>query len=153
MRIVLISPEYPPGTHTGGIGTNTATVARALARRGHDVRVVTRGPGDEYADDGVSVLRLDRRWLPSPIAEHLLANRQIAAAARRFRPDIVQAPEYEGEAWWLTRWSEIPIVTRLATPTYVLAELNRWGTSRRLSLVQRLERSQARRSAAVLAPS
>ena len=153
MRIVLISPEYPPGTHTGGIGTNTATVARALARRGHDVRVVTRGPGDEYADEGVSVLRLDRRWLPSPVAEHLLANRQIAAAARRFHPDIVQAPEYEGEAWWLARWSEIPIVTRLATPTYVLAELNRWEPSRRRALVQRLERSQARRSAAVIAPT
>ena len=51
MRIVVITPEYPPSDRSGGIGTHSETVAPALARRGHDVCVLTRGaPGVEERD-------------------------------------------------------------------------------------------------------
>ena len=153
MRIVLATPEYPPTGPTGGVGTNAATTARALVARGHEVCVVTRGDGRAYTDQGVQVVRLRRRWVPSPTLERLLANRMTGAAARRFRPDIVQAVEYEAEAWWLARWTSIPVVTRLATPTYILEELNGWRDNERRRLVRRLERDQAHRSAAVLAPT
>lgn len=154
MRIVLISPEYPPAERMGGIGTNAATVAPALAGRGHDVFVVTRGNETaRYRERGVEVLRLERQWLPNRVAERLLALARTAVAARRLRPDVVQAPEWEAEAWWLARWSRVPVVTRLATPTFMLDELNRGGPSPETSLVRRLERDQARRSAAVFAPT
>lgn len=153
MRIVLITPEYPPADRMGGIGTHSATVAPALAERGHEVLVVTRGtPGTEERD-GVRVERLHRRWLPDRAAEHLLSLRTIAATAESFRPDVVQAAEWEAEAWWLARFRRRPVVTRLATPTYLLEELNRPPPDRRSSLVRRLERDQTRRSAAVFAPS
>lgn len=153
MRIVLITPEYPPSDRMGGIGTHSATVAPALAGRGHEVCVVTRGiPGVEERD-GVRVERLDHRWLPNRSAEHLLSLRTIAAAARRFRPDIVQAAEWEAEAWWLARFSRRPLVTRLATPTYLLEELNHPPPDPRARLVRRLERDQARRSSLVYAPT
>jgi glycogen synthase len=137
----------------GGIGTNTATVARALARRGENVLVVTRGSPERYRDDGVEVVRLERRWLPHRAAERLLAYRRIARAARRFRPDVVYAAEWEAEAWWLARWTSIPVVTRLATPTYMLDLLNFGELQPGTALVRRLEREQARRSALVFAPS
>jgi glycogen(starch) synthase len=153
MRIVLITPEYPPGTRAGGIGTYSATIAPALAQRGHDVCVLTRGaPGSEERA-GVRIERLDHHWLPDRSAEHLLSLRTIAAAARRFRPDVVQAPEWEAEGWWAARFGRSPVVTRLATPTYVLEELNRSLPDRRAGLVRKLERDQARRSAAVYAPT
>lgn len=153
MRIVLITPEYPPATRAGGIGTHSATVAPALAARGNEVCVLTRGsPGSEERD-GLRVERLDHRWLPSRPAEHLLSLRTIAAAARRFRPDVVQAPEWEGEGWWAARFGAAPLVTRLATPTYVLEELNRPPSDFRARLVRALERDQARRSAVVYAPT
>jgi glycogen synthase len=153
MRIVLISPEYPPADHMGGIGTNTVSVARTLARRGDDVLVVTQGAPARYRDEDVEVVRLKRRWLPNARAERLLAYRQIAAAARRFRPDVVQAAEWEGEAWWLARWTPVPVVTRLATPSYLLDELNLGEVRPRTRLVDRFERDQTRRSSVVFAPT
>ena len=153
MRIVLITPEFPPATRVGGIGTHSATVAPALARRGHEVCVLTRGaPGIEERD-GMRVERLDHRWVPNRPAEHLLSLRTIAVAARKFRPDVVQAAEWEAEGWWVARFGGIPLVTRLATPTYLLEELNRPPRDNRARLVGRLERDQARRSAAVYAPT
>ena len=153
MRIVLISPEYPPAERMGGIGTNTATVARALARRGDDVLVVTRGRASRSEDEGVQVVRLERRWLPHRAAERLLAYRQIAHAARRFQPDVVYAPEWEAEAWWIARWTSIPLVTRLATPTYMLELLNFGELRPQTAFVRRLERDQARNSAIVFGPT
>jgi len=153
MRIAVITPEYPPSDRIGGIGTHSATIAPALARRGHEVGVVTRGtPGIEERD-GVRVERVDHRWLPNRPAEHLLSLRTIAAAVRRIRPDVVQAAEWEAEAWWLARFGRLPVVTRLATPTYVLEELNQTPRDSRADLIHRLERDQTRRSAAVYAPT
>jgi glycogen(starch) synthase len=153
VRIVFVSREYPPAEFMGGIGTNTATVARGLARRDHEVLVVSRGNGEAYEDEGVEVARLDHRWLPHHAAERLFANRTIAARARRFRPDVVQAAEWEAEAWWIARFGPAPLVTRLATPTYMLDRLNHGGERDETALVRRLERDQARRSAAVFAPT
>ncbi|MGH3114064.1 MAG: glycosyltransferase [Gaiellaceae bacterium] len=154
MRAVLVSPEYPPADHMGGIGTNAAVLARALVERGAAVGVVTRGDSPGTRDeDGVTVVRLDHRWVPQADAERLLANRRIASAAGRFRPDVVQAAEWQGEGWWLARFARVPVVTRLATPTYILEELNEGRPDPRNRLVRALERDQARRSAAVYAPT
>lgn len=154
MRIVLITPEYPPAERMGGIGTNALTVARALVRAGHEVGVVTRGEEHaRYTDEGVEVVRLDHRWLPHPGAARLLANGRIAVAARSWRPDVVQAAEWEAEAWSLARFGRVPVVTRLATPTYMIEELNFGGARPESKLVRRLERDQTRRSAKVFAPT
>jgi glycogen(starch) synthase len=154
MRVVLVTPEYPPGDCIGGIATNAATVALELRRRGHDVFVVTRGEGQATSTvGGVTVVRLHRRWLPNDAAERLLATRQIAALVRRLRPDIIQAPEYEAEAWWLSRFSRLPLVTRLATPTYIVEQLNLGGPQRDTKLVRALERDQTLHSEAVFAPT
>jgi glycogen(starch) synthase len=153
MRIVMITPEYPPATRIGGIGTYAATVAPALARRGHEVFVLTRGEPGVQERDGVRVERLEHRWLPDRIGEHLLSLRTIASAARSLHPDVVQAAEWEAEAWWVARMTRVPVVTRLATPTYLLEELNRPPPDRRAWTVRRLERDQARRSSAVYAPT
>ena len=153
MRLALISAEYPPADRMGGIGTNTAAVAPALAERGHDVTVITRGPGGTVESRGVTVVRLDHRWVPNRPAELLLARRGIAQAIRRVRPDLVQAAEWEAEAWWVARFHSQPVVTRLATPSFVLDELNRNRVDARARLVRGLERDQARRSSLVFAPT
>jgi len=153
MRIVFISREHPLGEDVGGIATYTQTVTRALARRGHEVRVVTRGAPAVLIDDGVSVVRLKHQWVPVALAERLLAAQRAATAAMSFRPDIVQAAEWEAEAWWLARRDRVPVVTRLATPTYLVEYLNLGHVNAGSGLVRRLERDQAHRSAALLAPS
>src|SRR2546423_6846820 len=153
MRIALVSPEYPPADYLGGIGTHTAAVAPALARRGHEVCVVTRGEAGDEFENGVRVIRLDHRWLPSRPAETVLALRTIGRAVARFAPDVVQAAEWEAEAWWVARFKSRTVVTRLATPSYVLDELNRRPLDVRARLVRALERDQARRSVLVFGPT
>jgi glycogen(starch) synthase len=153
MRVVLITPEYPPAKGTGGIGTNASTVARALAARGHEVRVVARdGPAREEID-GLELVRLETQWLPNPYARRLLALRRAAAAARSFRPQVIQAPEWAGEAWWASHFGRTPVVTRLATPTYLIERLNRGSLDPDTRFVRWLERAQTRQSAGVFAPT
>ncbi|HEX6780301.1 MAG TPA: glycosyltransferase, partial [Ktedonobacterales bacterium] len=61
MRICLISREYPPETHIGGIASYTYKTASALARMGHEVHVVTAAwkPGADYEENGVQVHRFE----------------------------------------------------------------------------------------------
>jgi len=154
LRIVLVTPEYPPAVGVGGIATYTATTARALAAAGHVVRVVTGGEQSQRStDDGVELVRIRHRWVPEPRAQRLLATMRVARAASSFRPDVVQAVEWEAHGWWLARRSRLPLVTRLATPTYLVEELNLGGVRPETELVRRLEREQTQHSAAVYAPT
>lgn len=154
MRVVLVSPEY--SADAGGIGTNTSVTARALARLGLATWVITRGSGGVTQEGGVTVVRLPYRRPPLHSARMLLAllaRRRIAAIAARLHPDVVQASEWEAEAWWIARRGLAPVVTRLATPTYLVEELNHGRPRRASALTRYLERDQARRSAAVFAPT
>jgi glycogen(starch) synthase len=153
MRIALVSPELPSRLGGGGIGTYTAIAGRALAELGHEVCIVTRGPAGRCEDDGLTVVSLERPYLRSAEASRLLALRRIAGAVRGFRADVVQAPEWEAEGWWIARRASTPLVTRLATPTYLVETLNGRQPARASAPVRRLERDQARRSAALIAPS
>src|SRR6266511_133209 len=153
MRISLLAPEYPPLDLLGGIATHTHTMARALARAGHDVQVVTPGPSGVAREDGVTVTRVAASARLHPVAERFRTNRRLAKATLSWRPDVVHAAEWEATAWWLTRFARLPVVTRLATPTRIVMGLNgkRWVPH--THLLDRLEREQTRRSAAVYAPT
>lgn len=151
---MLISPEY--STDAGGIGTNTSVTARALARRGIATWVVTPGQGGITDENGVTVVPVRQRRPRLYTAQMLLslyARWRIAGATERLHPDVVQAPEWDAQAWWLARRGRVPVVTRLATPTYLTEELNHGHAKRASGLVRYLERDQARRSAIVFAPT
>ena len=129
-------------------------MAPALAQLGHDVCVVTRGEHASVVEEnGVRIVRLVQRWFPEPRVERLISRRAFAVATDAFRPDVAQAAEWEASGWWITRAGDVPLVTRLATPTYIVEELNRGAPARETAFVRRLERDQTRRSAAILAPT
>ena len=154
MRVVLVSPEY--SADAGGIGTNTSVTARALAQLGLATWVVTRGSGGVTHEGGITVVRLRHRRSPFHSVRMLLglfSRHRIAVTTARLHPDVVQAPEWDAEAWWVARRGVIPVVTRLATPTYLVEELNHGHSRWASALTRYLERDQARRSAAVFAPT
>jgi glycogen synthase len=153
MRIALISREHPATSGGGGIGTYTMTMGAALVRLGHHVELLTRGPGETRVEDGVHVVPLVHPSLPDPTASRLLAARGVARAALRSEAEVVQASEWEAEAWWLARRRMLPVVTRLATPTYLVDLLNLGAVRRGTRVVRRMERDQAQRSQALVAPS
>ncbi|MFP4083165.1 MAG: glycosyltransferase family 4 protein, partial [Candidatus Aminicenantes bacterium] len=134
MNICFISREYPPETHGGGIGTYTHNTASALARLGHLVHVVTATQDQEksYLESGVWVHRIkSRRIRPK---ELWLMKHSLSVAKRISRLpchlDIVQASEFESEAFWYARRRKAPLITRLSTPYFLIEQLNSkvfWG--------------------------
>ncbi len=160
MRICLISREYPTEEHTGGIATYTEKTARALARLGQHVTVITESgsvphPTTEWVD-GVALIRLPPPQNPPGLVWRA---RNVAHALDALLPpqDIVQACEYRAEAFWyaLHKRERTRLITRLATPTSLVEQLNSHdrATSIRTHIVDRLERLQTRRSDAIISPT
>lgn len=160
MRICLVSREYPPETHIGGIASYTHKTASALARLGHEVHVVTSAwkPGATYEENGVTVHRFEEpRVKPrelQALAHARLVRQTIAAIPGRL--DVVQACEWGGEAFWyaLSPRHPAPLVTRLATPLFLVEQLNQNSKYGARGLVYRLmERAQTRRSDGIISPT
>jgi glycosyltransferase involved in cell wall biosynthesis len=159
VRLALVSREFPPTRQAGGIATYTQKTARALARFGHEVHVFTEAhraaPFDEVRD-GVAVHRMPDPGVRPREARVIRRAIDVARALRRHGPfDVVQACEWEGEGAFYARFPQAPLITRLATPRYIVEALNRTqGWNRRRSTVVRgLERWQTTHSAAVISPS
>lgn len=148
MRISFLTPEYPPGPLLGGIATHTYTMARALVQAGHEVQVVTPGSPGVVCEDGITIARVRTGARLNP-----LSYRRLATAAMGWRPDVVHSAEWRATAWWLTRFTRLPVVTRLATPTGMVEDINGRKRTPRINLLDYLERDQTRRSVAVYAPS
>lgn len=157
MNICLVSREYPTDDHAGGIGTYTEKTARGLARLGPVVHVVTEtveAPSTRV-EDGVTVHRVAR-----PAAGRLRTIAWARAVAQTVAglpvaPDILQACEHRGEAsWWaIRRPRKTRLVTRLATPSFLVQALNhdtREGALRTRLYIDWLERFQTYRSDAVI---
>lgn len=148
----MIAPGLPPDG--GGIGSYTEKTARILSQRGHEVHVLIRGPERTSA----SVHGVQVHTLPTPRFGPFVLARSwaVARALRRLgRFDIVQACEWRAEAWCFSLRPSAPLVTRLATPHFIIERLNDVPARqrRRQFLSRVLERSQARRSARVISPS
>ena len=159
MRIALLTPDYAGVTPAaGGIGTQFAALAAEWALRGHEVHVVTQA-GDTPASDGPPVHVFD-----SPGAGVLHRLRDANAADRVLadevgRVDVVFAPEWAGMAWrYARRRGRAPLVTNLATSSVQVLALTpdaprRAHADPRVLLPRLLERSQTRRSEAIVACS
>jgi glycosyltransferase involved in cell wall biosynthesis len=152
MRIAMVSPGLPP--QGGGIGTYTDKTARALAARGHDVHVLIPGTTDsvEVVDGVILHSVATPRVRPWVVARTWAVGRALRSLGH---VDVVQACEWGGEAWWYSLRPAAPLITRLATPHFLIERLNEVPLRQRLRQVcsRILERSQARRSVRVISPS
>ena len=124
---VFVCNEYPPARH-GGIGVFTRMMAAALARAGHQVRVIgasrpQSGPPQESEEDGVRIWRLPRQTgRVSWISARYGVISTVLGWARRGEIDVVEAPDYEG---WAAGWPRMkaPLVVRLhGCASYFAAE-------------------------------
>ena len=153
MNICLISREYFPDVTLGGIGTYTRNMSRALCDLGHNVHVITstKGKDTTYTDNGLTFhLLSQRRVLPKEIwylrYSHAV-KRQFLSIDCRF--DIVQASEFAAEALWLSIGHSARLITRLATPLFLVRKLMRKGNVAQRPLVNWMERFQTTHSDAI----
>jgi glycosyltransferase involved in cell wall biosynthesis len=161
VRICVVTQEYPPVTdYHGGIGSQYGRQLPELARLGHDVHVITLMPQSgevESPCDGVHVHAIKRGrawpWLAIDWA------RRVDTELRRLGPfDVILSPEFRGEVWRYSKdQSSGPLITHLLTSSAQLLSvrpgltwLERNGPRTKLTL--RMEREQAERSTALMAP-
>lgn len=148
MKICLVAQEYPPETARGGIGTQTWNKARALARLGHVVHVLScgkvLGPQSLRTDEsnGVTVHRMqppgeepDRLLSVNEPAVYLVGYawsvaRHLTDLHAKQRFDVVDFAEYgaEGFVFQLNRnpWEPLPTVVQLHGPLAMFAERIGW---------------------------
>jgi glycogen(starch) synthase len=153
----MVSREYPPWGC--GIATYTDKTSRALVALGHEVDVITEAPRgwpNDYVVDGVHVRRL-----LDPLAKprEYKALRRAVAVDRALKEngpyDIVQACEWDGEAAFYSLRRRAALVTRLATPHYLVERINGVGAAQKMrsAVIGAMERMQTRMSAQVISPS
>jgi len=155
VNICFFSQEYPPETHAGGIGTYTYNMAGALVKLGHTVHVITSTQHQDstFQDDGIWVHRI--RQCKSRIKELSIFNYSYAAAKKLSeidcRFDIVQSSEFGSEAFWFALHKKHPLVTRLATPYFLIEKMNGKAFLGPRPLFNWMEKKQTLRSDGIFA--
>lgn len=134
LRICYLSQDYPPAA-AGGIGVWTAGMAREMARRGHEVSVITRSTSGQHTVDfenGIWVHRIVPSWQPDrttpPLGDLPQVLKDYAYAAHdevvrihlRRGLDLVSAPIWDLEGVASAASSLLPTITSLHT-TFELA--------------------------------
>ncbi len=138
MRVLMLSYEYPPEV-VGGLGAAVSGLARALARRGDYVHVVSASSvGDEEPrlEDGVTVSRVARSTFPDGLdpygggdggflrvameANFALTSRSIVEAKRDGPYDLIHAHDWHSAfaAKSLKHALKIPLVFTIHSTEY-----------------------------------
>lgn len=126
LRLCFVSQTIPP-TVIGGIGRYFVELARELARRGHEVHVITTGEAHDTVDleDGIWVHRIlktgHQHAEGPPDVSGRIADNAAAVAAEverihgRHPVDAVYAAMWDVEHLDVMRATDIPVVTALVT--------------------------------------
>jgi glycosyltransferase involved in cell wall biosynthesis len=165
MKICFVAQEYPPGDF-GGIGRFTSDLATGMAALGHEVHVVTRGPGADRVDcaDGVWLHRLGppERPVPEldgvPLAGNLCHSANVYRAVCRIHAaaplDVVSAPLWAYEGMTCSLDDRFPTVLSLMTSLKTLAGMHpSWSRGEAVCQLLALEGITARRATALHAIS
>ena len=126
LHVCLLSQEYPPA-QVNGIGRVVHSLATGLARRGHVVRVLTRGEGHPTVDleDDVWVHRVPPAPQRSPegvaapahIWDYSASMLEELHRIEGFRPvDVVQCPNWDSEGLAVVLEGHFRTVVGLYTP-------------------------------------
>jgi glycosyltransferase involved in cell wall biosynthesis len=147
MNICLISREYPDETGWGGIGVYTYHLAHGLAGIGNNVHVIAQSLDidKEYLDGKVNVHRIAHKTIfPFKWAfrefglrwEYSLSIcRKLKEIIKRYKIDVVEAPNLSGESLVYSFHKKVPLVIRLHTHFSEVINFLNWQNNpdRRLS--------------------
>src|SRR3989338_8787396 len=135
MNICIVSNEYPPRLHQGGIGTQMRVLALAFTDHGHRVCVITRTEGDEeegvQEQEGIKVFRIrpsriqlrglwrleqmkSIRYTVQRIRYSLRVNAILQELKGLEKFDVIISPEWGAETLWYALFAKkAPLIVRL----------------------------------------
>jgi glycosyltransferase involved in cell wall biosynthesis len=163
MKIGLVNSEYPVGASYGGIATYTYQMARALRDIGQPVRIFLKR-GMHYPLDlkGIELTWVQPEQLPwyRPFGLRQFRNgrfkwhlqyawglyRAVERLVQTRDLDLLLAPEYNGEAHFITGRNLVPVVLGLHTPTYLVQELSNLPLDPETGAISELEKAAAQRA-------
>jgi glycosyltransferase involved in cell wall biosynthesis/ubiquinone/menaquinone biosynthesis C-methylase UbiE len=167
LKVALLSQEFAKDCN-GGVCRYTYDLAHALADLGNEVHVITRSGKDRdymYRDGKVFVHEIvsetmDFLDLPEDmqIAKKNLSYSYSACLKLLELIDtvdiqIVEAPLWDGEGFVFSLMKPIPLVIRLETPLFKVAEIQRSHITKDLKLVNWMEGEAVKRADKAIAIS
>jgi glycosyltransferase involved in cell wall biosynthesis len=163
-KVCVISREFPPESAFGGIARAADMEARALARAGADVHVITfspRGAFQRYVDEGIVVHRLgadDLHVLPD--MQYVVAGAWSHRVARYYAGldalvgfHVVVGQDYFAETLHLVRRPETSLVVRLHSLSAVVSERSGRARSGGERALEALEQTALQEADLLLAPT
>lgn len=164
LRILFVSAEYPPETAWGGIASYLSVLAPALARRGHEVHVLSCAPGQVHSDRRDHAIFVHRRRMIRLHGLHLVTpasadrinttiSNYLSARSLGRGFDIIEAPDWMAEGLALALRPPCPVVVHLHSPHRVLRTDTLADPGLPLTFRDRLEATTVRLAAAVSSPS
>jgi glycogen synthase len=158
--------EYPPETGGGGIGSYVANIGGALARRGHEVHVLSCVHGQAVSDrlDGKVLVHRRGALRLGPLERLLRSGKarlrleiSVSCFLEHYRLglkfDVIESPDWMGEGLVFALLRSRPHVGHLHTPLFVLARHNDLPWTWDRSLGDAIERLAMRRADVVTSPS
>jgi glycogen synthase len=164
LKLLYVSIEYPPES-PNGIGSYVVETAAAMARRGHEVHVLSCIPGQtprDYRDGDVLVHRRGEPRLRG--LRRLVTGRYTAARIRHsiacwlevrrlgIEWDVVETPDWMAEGLLLSLTGR-PVVAQLHTPLAVTRRYSGRPFTRDVRMAAWLERLTVEHSRIVVSPS
>jgi glycosyltransferase involved in cell wall biosynthesis/ubiquinone/menaquinone biosynthesis C-methylase UbiE len=177
--IAFVSQEYPAPRNarsqsqyapSGGIGTYTQILAEDLARRGHQVHVISRtkdgAEKEVYTEEGVTVHRLSQKASTgnrlerrlrrtSDMLRRMFAVRDELAMPTTPTFDIIEAADWRAETLFSRtgKTRNAVWVTRLHTPSFIIRQFSNSDTKLEDRLVDWLEKLNAHWADEITSPS
>ena len=162
LRICIITQEYPPGK-IGGIGRYSSILASDLASKGHIVHIITKeSVQPSSANIFIHQIESKNNNLES-ISNYPIVNKNINYSIEVFKKikeisdtygiDIVEAPLWDIEGLALSIKKIVPLVIRVETPIFKVAEINHWDFNDDLLISMELEKNYIENADAIISIS
>ena len=158
LKVALLSKEFSADCN-GGICRYTLDLCKGLAELGHEVHIITKSKKyNQFTCNNIFVHSLDKSPTRiTDICEKLgtsgknfaysyLAYLKLIEIIKDHGVQIVEVPLWDAEGFVFSLVKKVPLVVRLETPLYKVAEIQGWNMTIDLKLANWLEGKTIRRS-------
>jgi len=149
LRICLVSKQYPP-EKIGGNGRHTHILAKKLAKMGNIVHVITSHGNNRIEDDVIihviepitqnSQFKLNLHIVENNINNSLAVTKKINEINQIYGLDIIETALWDVEGFVYSCLKNVPIVIRVVTPIFKVAEIEDWKINDDLLVSMELEK-------------